>query len=65
MPSAGPGAPAGPETTGPGAGGGLTGTIVPGVSIAVNRDHAPDQPSGVGGHHSSGCGCDDEAAQMP
>ena len=37
--------------------GGVTGTIVPGASIEMNRAHAPDQPSGVSGHHSIGCDC--------
>jgi hypothetical protein len=39
--------------------------IVPGVSIAVNRAHAPVQPSGVSGHHSSGCDCGAATAQIP
>src|SRR5580704_13789940 len=32
-----------------------TGTIAPGASMLANRVHAADQPSGVSGHHSSGC----------
>ena len=40
-------------------------TIVPGASTAVNRDHAPDQPSRVRGHLSSGCDTDSPAGQIP
>src|ERR1700685_2733255 len=32
---------------------GPTGTIVPGASVTVNRDHARCQPSGVLGHRSN------------
>jgi len=41
----------------------VTGMIVPGVSIAVNL--VPVQPSGVSGHHSSGCDCGAATAQIP
>jgi len=40
-------------------------TIVPGASTAVNRDHAPDQPSRVRGHLSSGCDTYSPAGQIP
>ena len=40
-------------------------TIVPGASTAVNRDHAPDQPSRVRGHLSNGCDTDSPAGQIP
>jgi hypothetical protein len=43
----------------------LTGAIAPGVSIAVNRDHAPCQPSVVSGHHSIDCGRGAFAGQIP
>jgi hypothetical protein len=39
--------------------------IEPGVSMEVNRDHAPYQPSGVSGHHSYGCSCATPAGQIP
>ncbi len=55
---AGPAGPAGPA-------GGVAATIVPGVSMATNRYQAADQPSGVGGHHSIGCGCGELPAQIP
>ena len=42
-----------------------TGTIVPGASISVNRDHAADQPSGVSGHCSMGCDRVVPVAQIP
>ena len=44
---------------------GRTGAMVPGTSIEANRDHAPVQPSGVSGHHSSGWACGAAACQIP
>ena len=45
--------------------GGPAWTIVPGASTAVNRDHAPYQPSRVSGQLSSGCDTDCAAGQIP
>jgi hypothetical protein len=61
------GGPAGAAVGGPG---GVTrgepaSTIVPGASMAVNLDHAPDQPSRVRGQLSSGCDTDSPAGQIP
>src|SRR5580700_8296618 len=42
-----------------------TGTIAPGASMLANRVHAADQPSGVSGHHSSGCERGPPVIQMP
>ena len=42
-----------------------TGTIAPGASMLANRVHAADQPSGVSGHHSSGCDRGAPVIQMP
>jgi hypothetical protein len=46
-------------------GAGVTGMIEPGASTEANLDQAAVQPSGVSGHHSSGCDCGAEAYQMP
>jgi hypothetical protein len=42
-----------------------TGTIAAGASSEVNRDHAPDQPDGVGGHHSQGRARSPPDGQIP
>jgi len=61
------GGPAGAAVRGPGdvTRGEPASTIVPGASMAVNRDHAPDQPSRVRGQLSSGCDTDSPAGQIP
>jgi hypothetical protein len=43
----------------------VTGTIAAGASRRVNRDHAPDQPAGVAGHHSAGRERGAPAGQIP
>ena len=42
-----------------------TGTIEAGASTDVNLDQAPDQPSGVSGHHSTGSGWGVPNRQIP
>jgi hypothetical protein len=61
----GPAGTAGPDAGLTAAPGPVTAAIVPGTSIEANRDHAPVQPSGVSGHHSSGWACGAAACQMP
>ncbi len=43
----------------------LAGTIVPGRSMAANRDHAPYQPSVVSGQRSNGCDPGTSVGQIP